>query len=213
LVDARGQGAHGGDPVGDLLAEQHPAAAWLGALPEDHLDRVRLAQVRRVHPVAGGQVLVDEVLGLPALLRGHATVAGGGRRADLAGTPPQRLLRLRGQGAEAHPRDRHRDVEVQRAARVAVAEHHVGVATLAVALQGIAGHGRAEEQQVVEVRHAALRAPAADVVDAGVGGVLDGGDGGAVERRRLAERVESVLVTQGWIDHRIPQYVLCTAKW
>ena len=37
---------------------------------------------------------------------------------------------------------------------VAVAEHHVGVAALAVALERVARHAGAEEQQVVEVRHA-----------------------------------------------------------
>ena len=42
LVDALGQGAHLGDAVGDLLAEQHAAAAGLGALADDDLDGVAL---------------------------------------------------------------------------------------------------------------------------------------------------------------------------
>ena len=109
-----GQRPHPGDPFGDLLAEQHAAAAGLGALAEDDLDGVGLAQVVGVHPVAGRQVLVDEVLGLAALLGGHAAVAGGGGRADLAGTPAEGLLGLGGQRAEAHAGDGDRDVEVQR---------------------------------------------------------------------------------------------------
>ena len=92
LVDADRQGAHPGDALGDLLAEQHAAAAGLGALAEHDLDRVGLAQVVGVHAVAGRQVLVDQVLGLAALLGGHAAVAGGGRGADLAGAAPERLL-------------------------------------------------------------------------------------------------------------------------
>ena len=35
-----GQRAHLGDAVGDLLAEQHAAAAGLGALADHDLDRV-----------------------------------------------------------------------------------------------------------------------------------------------------------------------------
>jgi hypothetical protein len=93
---------------------------------------------------------------------------------------------------------------VQRDARVPVAEDDVGVAALAVALQGVARQARTEEQQVVEVRDGALGAPAADVVDAGLGGALDGGDGGAVEGRGLPER---------WVDDEPPQYVFPPAKW
>ncbi len=62
LVDALRQVAHLGDAVADLLAQQHAAAAGLGALPDDDFDRVGLAQVIRVHAVARRQVLVDESL-------------------------------------------------------------------------------------------------------------------------------------------------------
>ncbi|MNC47926.1 hypothetical protein D3C75_970130 [compost metagenome] len=78
LVDADRQGTHAGDALGDLHAQQHAAAARLGALAEDDLDGVGLAQVVRVHAVARRQVLIDQVLRLPALLRGHAAVTGGG---------------------------------------------------------------------------------------------------------------------------------------
>jgi hypothetical protein len=120
LVDAGGQGAHAGDPVGDLLPEQHPAAAGLGALAEHDLDRVGLAQVGGVHPVARRQVLVHQVLGLAALLGGHPAVAGGGGGADLGRAAAEGLLGLRGQRAEGHAGDRDGDVEVQRVLRVAV---------------------------------------------------------------------------------------------
>ena len=52
LVDPHGQVAHLGDALRDLVAEQHPAAARLGALADDHLNGVRRPQVVRVHPVA-----------------------------------------------------------------------------------------------------------------------------------------------------------------
>ena len=76
---------------------------------------------------------------------------------------------------------------MDRLAREAAADHHVGVAALPVALERVAGDARAEEQQVVEVRHPALGAEAADVVDPLARGALDLGDHVAVERRRLAQ--------------------------
>ena len=116
LVDALRQVAHLGHAVGDLLAEQHPAAARLGALADHDLDRVRAAQVVRVHPVARGQQLVHE----------HAS--SGSRSSGVmppspvvvdvptaARAPPERLLRGPRQRAEAHPGDRDRDVEVRAA--------------------------------------------------------------------------------------------------
>jgi hypothetical protein len=52
LVDALGQAAHLRDAIGNLLAEEHAAAAGLGALADNHFNGVRLAQVVRVHAVA-----------------------------------------------------------------------------------------------------------------------------------------------------------------
>ena len=69
-----GSDAHLGDAVGDLVAEQHPAAARLRALADDDLDRVRLAQVVRVHAVAAREQLVDERRRVLALLGRHAAV-------------------------------------------------------------------------------------------------------------------------------------------
>ena len=94
LVDALGQRAHLGDAVGDLLAEQHAAAAGLGALADDDLDGVGLAQIVGVHAVARRQILIDERLRLAALLGRHAAVAGRGRgageRRAAARAPPWR---------------------------------------------------------------------------------------------------------------------------
>jgi hypothetical protein len=67
------------------------------------------------------------------------------------------------------------------------AEHDVGAAALAVALERVARDAGAEEEQVVEVRQRTLRAEAADVVQALAGRPLDLGDRVAVEQRRLAQ--------------------------
>ncbi|EHH09436.1 hypothetical protein MEA186_23890 [Mesorhizobium amorphae CCNWGS0123] len=45
-----------------FLAEQHAAAAGLGALADDHLDRIGPAQIARVHAVARRQILIDQLL-------------------------------------------------------------------------------------------------------------------------------------------------------
>ena len=187
LVDAPGQVAHLRDAVGDLVAEEHPAAAGLRALPHDDLDGIRPAQVVGVHAVAGGQQLVDEDLRVLPLLGGHAAVTRGGRGADLARAATERLLRRRGEGAEAHPRDRHRDLELERLLGKARAEGDVGRAALPVALERVARHAGTEEEQVVEVRHVPLRAEPADVVDPLACRALDLRDDGAVEEIRLAE--------------------------
>ena len=214
LVDALGQRAHPRDACGDLLAQQHSAAAGFGALAEHHLDRVGLAQIVGVHPVARRKVLVDQVLALPALLGCHPAVAGGGRRADLAGAAAERLLGRPGQRAERHPGDGDRDIQVQRVFGVPVAQHDIGVAAFAVALQRVARHRRAEEQQVVEVRKRSFGAPAADVVDAGLGGAVDGGDGlagrrwrtraapGGPGRRWCSSSVAPALSTWKWYRER-----------
>ena len=59
----------------------------LGTLADDDFDRIGLAQVIRIHAVARGQVLVDEVLGLATLFRRHAAIArrrGGARHRSAA---------------------------------------------------------------------------------------------------------------------------------
>jgi hypothetical protein len=186
LVDAGREVAHLGDAVGDVLAEEHPAAAGLGALSDDDLDRVGAAQVVRVHAVARRQQLVHERLRRLSLLGCHPAVAGRRRRSAGARAAAERLLRVRAQRAEAHPGDRDRDVEPQRPPGEARAEDDVRPARLPVTLQRVARHARAEEQEVVEVRDAPLGASAADVVDAVARGALDLGDRVPVEGGGLA---------------------------
>ena len=186
-----------GDAVGDLLAEQHAAAAGLGALADHHLDGVGLAQVVRVHAVARGQVLVDQRLRLAALLGRHAAIARRGRGAGRRRPAPERLLGIGRQRAEAHARDGDRDLEMERLLGETRAQHDVGAATLAVAFERIARHGGAEEQEVVEMRQPALRPAAADVVDAGGGGPADLGHRVVVEGRGLARRRRRVVIGHG----------------
>ena len=123
-----GSVAHLRDAVGDLVAEQHPAAAGLRTLADDDLDRVRPAEVVRVHAVAGRQQLVDERLRVLALLRRHAAVAGRRRRTDLGRAAAERLLRGRRERAEAHARDRDRDLQLERLLREARARATTSVA-------------------------------------------------------------------------------------
>src|SRR5262249_55665233 len=187
LVDASRQVAHRGDAVGDLVPEQHPSAAGLRALAHDDLDRVGRAQIVRVHPVARGEQLVDERFRAAAFLLCHAAVAGGRGRADLRRSAPQRLLRGSGERAEAHAGDRDRDLQLERLAREPRAEDDIGAAALAVTLERVARDARAEQEQLVEVRDAALRSEAADVVNALARGALDLRDHVAIEEVRLAQ--------------------------
>jgi hypothetical protein len=200
LVDALGQVAHHRHAVADLLAQQHAAAAGLGALADHDLDRIGAAQVIGVHAVAAGQVLIDQRLGMPALFLGHAAVAGGGRGAGLGGATAQGLFRRAGQRAKAHARDGDGDVQVDRLLGETGAQPDVGGAFLAVAFQRVARDRRAQEQQVIEVRQVPLGAAAADVVDAGGRRAADfrvdgRGEGGRIARRGM-----------GKIAHRLPQY-------
>src|SRR5690606_20325584 len=68
---------------------------------------------------------------------------------------------------------------------------------------------------VVEVRHAPLGAPAADVVDAGVRGALDLVDHVAVERRRLPPAGTPAAAGIGSVPlpHRAPQYSAAWSTW
>src|SRR5665213_2647144 len=197
LVDAFRQVTHLGDAVGDLVPKQHPAAARLRALPDDDLDRVGSPKVVRIHPVTRRQQLIDERLRALPLLGRHTAVAGGRRRADLGGGTPERFLRLRRERAEAHAGDRDRDLQLDRLLREPRADHDVGAAALAVALERVAGDARAEQEQVVAVRQAPLRAEAADVVDALARGALDLGDHVPVVEVRLRQPWVPAVVRAG----------------
>ena len=167
LIHALGQRAHAGDALVDLLAEQHAAAARLGALADDDLDRVGLAQVVGIKPVARGQALVHERLRRLPFFRRHAAVAGGGGRSAFRRGTAKGLLHVGGQRSEAHSRDGDRDLELDRLFRVAGAEHGLGRALLAVTLQRIARNRSGEKDQVVEMGHLSLGAQSANFVKAG----------------------------------------------
>ena len=113
---------------------------------------------------------------------------------------PSASLAGPGQRAERHAGDGDRDIKVQRMFGVPIAEDDVGVAALAVALQRVARHRRAEEEQVVEVRKGPFGAPAADVVDTGFGRAMDGRDRLTVEGGGLAQAEAGPVV--GGVAHQ-----------
>ena len=114
LVDALGQVAHLGNPVADLLTQQHAAAARLGALADHDLDGIRPSQVVGVHAVAGGQVLVDQLVAVPAFFLRHAAVTGGRRRSSGRRATAERFLGWPGQCAKAHASDGDWNIELNR---------------------------------------------------------------------------------------------------
>ena len=114
------QVAHLGHAVGDLLAQQHPAAARLGALADHDLDRVGAPQVVGVHAVARRQQLVDQrarSARAPRAVMPPSPVVV--LVPDRARAAPERLLGRRRERAEAHAGDRDRDLELHRSRREA----------------------------------------------------------------------------------------------
>jgi hypothetical protein len=131
--------------------------------------------------------LVHERLRALPLLLGHSAVTGRRRRADLGRRAPERFLRGRRQCAEAHARNRDRNLQLDRLACEPRTENDVGRTLLAVALERIAGDACTEQQEIVEVRQPPLCAETPDVVDALARGTLDLGDDGPVVEERLAK--------------------------
>ena len=119
--------------------------------------------------------MIDQRFGMPALLFGHAAVAGGGRGSGGRGTPAQRLFGGAGQGAETHAGDGDGNIQMDGLFGETGAKPDIGRAFLAVAFQRIAADRGAKEQQVIEMRQAAFRSATADVIDAGCGGAADFG--------------------------------------
>src|SRR3972149_650555 len=76
LVDAFRQRAHCRNAFRNFLTEEHAAATGLGALANDDFNGVGPAQIVGVHTVAGGEILIDQRLGMSAFFLRHATVAG-----------------------------------------------------------------------------------------------------------------------------------------
>ena len=203
LVDTFRQIAHLRDARRDFLAQQHAAAAGLGALPHHHLDRIGLAQVRQIHAVARGQILVDQRLEWPrssGVMPPSPVVV----EVPTAVAPrPSASLALRGERAEAHAGDGDGNFQVDRLFGEARAQHDIGAATLAIALQRIARDRGAQEQQIIEMRQLALRAAAADIVNAGGGGALDFGDACADRRSRKSAAAWRGSAASGESGHSI----------
>ena len=172
-----GQGAHGGHPVVDLLAEQQAAAARLGPLADHDLHRVGLAEVGGVEAVARRQDLVDEQRRGLALLGGHAR-----RRRWWCEVPTSVAARPRASLAEAERAPKLMPAMVMgMSSSSGLAPWRPpstvrGVAALAVALERVARHRRGEEDEIVEGRELAPGAEPADGVVAGVGHLVDAGD-------------------------------------
>ena len=162
------QVAHLGDARRDLLAEQHAAAAGLGALPDHDLDRVGLAQIVGVHAVARGQILIDQ-----DLANGRAPPASCRRRRWWSRCRRRVAPRPSASLALADSEPKLMPAMVIGIFRwIGFLAKRVPSTTsvpqrLAIALQRIARHRGAEEQQIVEMRQLALGAAAADIVDAG----------------------------------------------
>src|SRR5208282_1653485 len=193
LIDPGRQGPHLGHPLGDLVAEQHAAAARLCPLADDDLDRLAGPQMRGVEAVARGQYLIDEDAGLLAFLLAHPTVAGRRAGADSTRTAAERTLGIGAERAEAHAGDRDRDLQLDRLLGKTSAEGHVCRAVLAVAFERVTRDRGAEQHQVVEARQRAQGAEPADSVEALIGGTLDLGDdigrkGGRVPSRSADHR-------------------------
>ena len=204
LIDALRQGAHLGDALGDLLSEQHTAAARLRALSHHDLDGVSLAELIRVHAIARRQHLIDEQPGMLSLLLGHATVAGGGGGANGRRSTPQRLLGLGRQRAEAHTGDGNGDLQRYRPLGMPRTKHDIGATLLSIALERIAADRCPQKKKVIEVRQLAFRTEAADVVDAGCSGAMNLRDRVSVEGCRLARRrVNPALVASHQYDPRL----------
>ena len=132
------------------MTQQHAAAAGFGALANDDLNRVRLAQIIGVHAVARRQVLIDQLVGMAALFRRHAAIAGGGGGARGSCTAPQGFFRWTGQRPKGHARDGDRDIQLDRVFGVQAADGHVRLAFLAIPFERVARNRRAHEQQVVK---------------------------------------------------------------
>ena len=182
LVDALRQRAHLGDALGDLLAEQHAAAAGLGALADHDLDGIGPAQI-----VAGSCRSARADIDRPGSRNGRALPASCRRRRWSSRCPPIVAPRPSASLACADSEPKLMPAMVIGifssigflAKRVP--SDDVGAALLAIAFQRIARHRGAEKQQIVEMRQLALGAAAADIIDAGRRGAADFG-------QRIADR-------------------------
>ena len=191
LIDALRKLTHFRDAVGNLLPEQHTAAAGFRTLPDHDLDRIGFSKIVRVHAVARRQILIDEIFRLSALFWRHAAVARRGRRPRCRGAASERFLSVCRQRTEAHSGNRDRNRKLQRLLRKAIAEHDFRPAFLAISFQRIPRHRCAEKKKIVEIRKPPLRPAAADIIDTRCSRTPDFGQRVVIEGRRRAR-------SRGW---------------
>src|SRR6266481_4071263 len=176
LVDAGGQGPHLGDPLGNLLPEQHAAASRLGALADDDFDCLAGTQMGRVEAIARRQHLVDENLRFAALFRAHPAITSGRAGANRAGATAERTFGIGAESAKAHSSDRDWDPQFDRLFRKPGAERYIRCTAFAIPFKWVARDRGPEQYQIVEARQRAQGAEAADLVEAFVGSAVDLGD-------------------------------------
>ena len=186
LIDAGGERAHLGDLVGHLLPHQMAAESDLAALADEELAGIGEPQMMRVEAVARLDALVEPLDRVAPLVGDHAAFARAGGRARHGGAAGERDLRLEGQRAEAHARHIDRDVEHHRPLG-ARADHRLGVAFLAIALDDEAGQRAGKESQIVPMRDLLEQREAAHAVAAKLGLHMDVVDDLRREDLALAE--------------------------
>ncbi len=163
-----------GDAVADLLAEQHTAAAGLGALADDDLDGVGAAQVVGVHAVARRAGTDRRACRNARALRPSCRRRRWWSRCRPCDAPrPSASLA----GPESAPKDMPAMVmgifSSMRLLGEAGAERHVWCRTSRGTLRAGSATWTRPEHEVVEMGQLALRPAAADVVDAGGRGAAD----------------------------------------
>ena len=165
LIDAGRQRAHLGHLIGHLLAHQMAAETDLAALADEEFASIRQPQMMRVEAVARLDALIEPLHRVAPLVRDHAAFAGAGGRARHGRAARERDLRLVGERAEAHAGDVDRDVERHRPLG-ARADHRLGIAFLAIALDDEAGQRAGQKRQIVPVRDLLEQREAAHAVAA-----------------------------------------------
>ena len=186
LIDSGGKRAHLRHLVGDLLAHQMTAEADLAALADKELASVGKPQMMRIEAVARLDALIEPLDRIAPLVGDHAAFAGAGGRAGHGGAAGKRDLRFVGQRAEAHAGDIDWDVERHRPLG-ARADHRLGIAFLAIALDDEARQRAGQEGEVVPMRDLLEQREAAHAIAAELGLHMDVVDDLGREDLALAE--------------------------
>src|SRR5262249_35458343 len=163
-------------------------------------------------PVPALDDLVVPLGGQVALRRDHAALARAGGRTRHRGALGQRHLGFKGQRAEAHPGDEHGNVELERMAGEAPAEHRLGLGLLPVGLDEEAGQGAREEHQLVPVRDPLEHREAAHPVPAELGLDVDVVDDLGREDAAVPERGPAAVFDCAHVDVALLQDELALGR-